>query len=86
MTRPIAFCDECGRTRDPFDHMRADLPSAAAMDAIYRSCPVATAAERKRKRGSKNARKCPIQYRAGVVLPVRPAALDLAEREGNDGR
>lgn len=67
-TSPKAFCEECQRARDPFQHMRAELPSTAAMDWLSRTCPKASEEERRKRRGSAKARPCPIKYTAGIII------------------
>lgn len=67
MIPPRAFCEECKLERDPFRHIRADDPVEKAKDWLYRNCPKATDEERRKRRGSMNARFCSIKYRAGIA-------------------
>ena len=72
MSEPTAYCDDCKREKSPYEHRRADLPSEAAMNWLYRTCPFhKTDRERKVKRGSMSARACAIKYRAGFEVRGR---------------
>jgi hypothetical protein len=64
MSDPIVFCDICGRSRDPFKHMRQDKlsPPEAARRWLKRKC-------------DNPSDKCNPQYRAGVDVSGLRAAL-----------
>lgn len=68
---PEAYCDDCGLSRDPREHHRAEDKVNAAKDWLYRYCPNRSNDDSS-ARTSPNARNCAIKYRAGVILPIPP--------------
>lgn len=70
MREPIVFCEVCGKSRDPFKHMRQQKvsPPEAAMAWLKRNCKMPS-------------EKCNPQYRAGIDVEGLKRAL-REKREG----